>query len=199
MKKFFLVILLFTLGTSLAFAQPSRPKLSEEAAASAIQKRNWLVGTSIGDLSYNFDTETFTFGIFPRAGYFVSDNAVLGSEAQLSLVAFDGGEIFTYGITPFARYYFPEGARATGRFFGEAVFGIAGSSIEDSDEDAIVSTVWGLRGGYAHFISNTVAIEGTLGYVNTTADIDVGNSESGLSIALGFNLYLQSKANMGEE
>lgn len=174
---------------------PSEPEIEEGAAYEAIQQYNWFLGASLGNLGYNFDTETFSLSIRPRFGYFISDNALLGIEPELGLVAFDGGEAWTYGITPFARYYFPEGSGPNGRIFAEAILGFAGSSLEGSDEDSGLSVVYGLRAGYAYFITNSVGVEATFGYTFSDADVFVGNARTGLNLAFGFGIYLHSKRN----
>jgi hypothetical protein len=197
MKQSFLLILAFFATSIIATAQTDlpRPQVRAPVAADAIQQGNWILGADIGNLGYNFKSETFSFEIMPRAGLFVSDNAVIGIQTQLGLIAYDNGEQFYYGLTPFARYYFPEGARASGRWFGEAVVGFAGSSLENSDEDAIFSSVFGLRAGYAHFVGQNVALEGSIGYTRTNSDIDIGTAKSGLSLGFGFNIYLPGRNN----
>ncbi|WP_224998945.1 hypothetical protein [Cesiribacter sp. SM1] len=166
------------------------PQVKAPVAGEAISQGNWLLGANIGNLGFNFKSEMFQLGIEPKAGYFISDNAVIGVQTLLNLEVYDGGEAFHYGVTPFVRYYFPEGARASGRWFGEALIGFGGSSTEDSEEDAALSHVWGFKGGYAHFVGQNVALEGVLGYVRTNADFDTGHGITGLSVGFGFNIYL---------
>ncbi|TXK52639.1 porin family protein [Pontibacter qinzhouensis] len=196
MKRFFVLTssILFFAASVIAQDLP-RPQTTAPVASEAIQQGNWMVGANVGNLGFNFKSDNFQIDLNPRAGYFISDNAAIGAEAQLGLQIYDGGEIFRYGLTPFVRYYFPEGAAPTHRWFGEAIAGIAGSSLKDSNDDAIFSGVWGLRGGYAHFVASNVALEAILGYTRTSADINTGNSTSGLSLGLGFQIYLPGRAN----
>lgn len=171
--------------------QLTRPQTTAPVAGEAVAKGNWLVGASIGNIGHNFKSETFTFDINPRAGFFISDNAAIGAQVQLGFIAYDGGEDFRYGLTPFVRYYFPEGAAPTHRWFGEAVLGFAGSSMEDSEGDAIFSAVYGVGAGYAHFVASNVALEGMLNLIRSNANIDVSNdSSTGLSFSLGLQIYL---------
>ena len=169
------------------------PQTTAAVAGDAVQEGNWLIGATIGNIGFNFKSDFFTLNINPRAGYFISDNAAIGSEVQLALDIYDGGETFRYGLTPFVRYYFPEGAAPTHRWFGEAIAGIAGSSEEDSEGYKIFSSVLGLRAGYAHFVARHVALEAILGYTRTSADISVGTGESGLNLALGLQVYLPGR------
>lgn len=171
-----------------------RPQTTAPVSSEAVRQGNWLVGADIGSIGMNFKSETFGFDVSPRAGYFISDNAALGASAQLGLTIYDGGEAWRYGLTPFIRYYFPEGAAPTHRWFGEAVVGLAGSSQEDSDGDAILSRVYGVRAGYAHFVASNVALEGTLNLIRSNANIDIDNSaETGLSVAVGLQIYLPGR------
>jgi len=198
MKKFFILsFLMLAVGFQLAAQTlPTLPQTTEAVANSAVQKGNWLVGAGIGSIGQNFKSNTFSLDIQPRAGYFISDNAAIGAEAQLGLELYDDGQNFKYGLTPFIRYYFPEGAAPTHRWFGEALVGFAGSSLEDSDDDSALSAVYGVRAGYAHFVARNVALEGTLNLIRSHADIDVGDSGStGLSLGLAFQIYLPSGGN----
>ncbi|WP_266205530.1 hypothetical protein [Pontibacter kalidii] len=199
MKKTILLSAFLTLIGLSASAQIEEeireraPQTTAPVASEAVRDGNWLIGATIGNIGFNFKSDFFTLNVNPRAGYFISDNAAIGTEIQLGLDIYDGGETFRYGLTPFVRYYFPEGAAPTHRWFGEAVVGIAGSSEEDSEGDSVFSSVLGLRAGYAHFVAQNVALEGILGYTRTSADISVGSGESGLNLAIGLQVYLPGR------
>lgn len=199
MKRIYLLLTFLIFISSPLFAQDldmTKPQTSAAVASDAIQQGNWLVGGSIGSIGYNFRSETFQLILEPRAGYFISDNAVIGTQAQLGVVFYDGGENFSYGLTPFARYYFPEGASPTSRWFGEALAGFAGSSLKDSEGDNILASVLGLRAGYAHFVARNIALEATINYTRTSADITIDTGTSGLSVGIGFQIYLPGRGNM---
>ncbi|WP_181307104.1 hypothetical protein [Rufibacter sp. XAAS-G3-1] len=197
MKKTLLTFSLVMAVVGSAMAQTiTRPQSTAPVEASTIQQGNWLIGAGIGSIGHNFKSETFTFEIEPRAGYFISDNAAIGTQVQLAAQIFDGGEFFSYGLTPFIRYYFPEGAAPTHRWFGEALVGFAGSNLEDVEGDRFFSTVYGVRAGYAHFVATNVSLEGTLNLVRSKANIDVGSGTSGntgLSLGVGLQIYLPSR------
>jgi hypothetical protein len=159
-------------------------------AFEAVQKGNWLIGAGIGSIGQNFKSKTFSFELQPRAGYFISDNAAIGLQTQLGLQIYKGGESFRYGVTPFIRYYFPEGAAPTHRWFGEGVVGFGGSNLKDNNGDAFLSTVYGVRAGYAHFVASNVALEGTLNLIRSHANIDIGDQGTGLSLGLALQIYL---------
>ncbi|WP_439883088.1 hypothetical protein ACSX1A_07935 [Pontibacter sp. MBLB2868] len=199
MKRIFLLLTFLSILSYSASAQieeeirQRRPQTTAAVASDAVREGNWIVGANIANIGMNFKSDFFTLNVNPRAGYFISDNAAIGTEVQLALDIYDGGETFRYGLTPFVRYYFPEGAAPTHRWFGEAIAGIAGSSEEDDEGDSVFSSVIGLRAGYAHFVAQNVALEAILGYTRTSADISVGSGQSGLNLSFGLQVYLPGR------
>jgi hypothetical protein len=184
----------FLMGTCAPIhAQLTSPQTSANVGDAPIRQGRWLVGGSIGSTGYNFSTKTFQFNVDPKLGYFFRDNIAIGGQGTIGLSFYKGGSTVNYGVAPFIRYYFPETATRTGRWFGEGSLGINGSHKKNSEEDLPVSLMLGLRGGYAHFIARNVAIEGTLGYTFTRADISSSSGDSGLGLAFGFQIYLPGK------
>ncbi len=199
MKTLFLLPLLLLAATFNSVAQdvPEPPPTSAPVAADAISKGNWLIGGSIASTGFNFDTDTYDLRVNPKAGYFIGENVAIGTELILDLTVFDDDTDFGYGIAPFVRYYFPELANPSGRFFQEGTVGIAGSNVEGSDDEP-VSFLAGIRFGYAHFVARNVAIEGILGYTYTKADIDASTGAGGLGISLGLQIYLPGRGAVEE-
>jgi len=188
MKKFTFLCLL--LGGFAISAQAQRvettPQTSANVGLEPIRQGNWMVGGSIGNIGYSFEGDAFNIGVSPRAGYFVSDGLAIGAQATLGFTAVkDTDNEWNYGIAPFVRYYFPRGASASGRFFGQGDIGIAGSSV-GSD----VSLALGANVGYAHFITQTVALEVMGGYNYSKANVNAGGGQSGLGVSVGFQIYL---------
>lgn len=164
----------------------TRPQTSANVGLTPIKQGNWMVGGSLANLGYSFEGKAFNVNLQPRAGYFISDGVAIGAQANLGLTAVKGKDNeWNYGIAPFARYYFPKGASASGRFFGQGDIGIAGSSAGKS-----VSLALGANVGYAHFITQTVALEVTAGYNYTKANVNLGDKSTGLGVGLGFQIYL---------
>jgi len=197
MKNLFLLFAGLIAFTFKVSAQDiGRPQTTAPVAYDAVQKGNWLVGAGIGSIGQNFKSKTFNLDVQPRAGYFISDNAALGLQAELGLSIYNGGETFSYGAYPFIRYYFPEGAAPTHRWFGEGVVGFGGSSLKDNDGDSFLSSVYGVRAGYAHFVASNVALEGNLSLIRSHANINVGeNQGTGLSLGLALQIYLPGRGN----
>ncbi|MFD2969711.1 hypothetical protein [Sphingobacterium bambusae] len=191
MKKFTLLMALvggFTLTTQAQRVETT-PQTSANVGLTPIKQGNWMIGGSVGNIGYSFEGKKFGININPRAGYFITDGLALGAQANLGFAAVkDVDNVYNYGISPFVRYYFPGGASASGRFFGQGDVGIAGSS-QGSD----VSLALGANVGYAHFITQTVALEVMAGYNYSKANVNAGNGQSGLGLAVGFQIYLPGK------
>lgn len=191
MKKITLLAALLVGGILTSNAQSKlpveTPKLSEKVGTTPIKKGNWLVGASVGSTGYSFEKESFSLDVMPRAGYFISDGIAVGLEVGGGLETVkDGDNIWNYKFAPFVRYYFPEGASATGRFFGQGDIGVTGYSATDSD----VSFAFGIAGGYSHFVSRNVALEATVGYNYSKSDKGTVAKQSGLGLAVGFQIFL---------
>jgi len=188
MKKLILSTILAVGLISFTQAQTvtTTPQTSANVGLSPVKAGNWMVGGSIGNIGYSFEGKAFNIGVSPRAGYFVSDGLAIGAQASLGLTAVkDKDNEWNYGIAPFVRYYFPEGASSTGRFFGQGDVGIAGSSVGSG-----VSLALGANVGYAHFITNTVALEVMAGYNYTKSNVNLGDKQTGLGVSVGFQIYL---------
>lgn len=183
----------FILGASIfTNAQEIKtPQTSSEVGTKPIQKGNWMIGGSIGSAGYSFEGETFNINLSPRAGYFISDGIAIGAEIGGGLQTVkDGDNVWSYGVSPFIRYYFPEGASSTGRFFGQGSVGISGAS---AGSESDTSFAFGVNGGYAHFITENVALEGMVGYNYSKSDLATVGKQSGLGFSVGFQIYLPGK------
>jgi len=182
-----LLLTVFAAGYS---QEITTPQYMQNVGTKPIQKGNWLVGGSIGALGYSFESENFNINLMPKAGYFISDGIAIGLGVNLGFSTVkDGDNIWGYGIKPFIRYYFPEGSSASGRFFGQGDLGITGANEGASD----TSFAFGLNLGYAHFITNTVALEVTAGYNYSKSDAANAVAQNGLGAAVGFQIYLPGK------
>lgn len=188
MKNLFLFTIAFLFTSTAALAQQieTKPQMSQAVGDEPIQKGNWMVGGSLGSLGYSFEGKSFNINVNPRAGYFVSDGIAIGASVNGGLTTSkDYDDVWTYGVAPFIRYYFPEGASATGRFFGQGEVGIAGSSIGNSADIAL-----GIGMGYAHFVTRSVALEAVAGYNYSKATTANATAQSGLGVSLGFQIYI---------
>ncbi len=160
-------------------------------AVEPVQKGNWMVGASLGSLGYAFESEQFNINLAPQAGYFVQDNLALGLKLGLGWVTVKNADnFFTYELSPFVRYYFPNAAAGNGRFFLQGDIGVTGTSAANTDAALKV----GANVGYAHFLNRNVAVEVTAGYNYSESNFPGADSQSGLGVAAGFQIYLPGRS-----
>ena len=191
MKKLFLLLALGVFTTSAFGQEITTPQTSANVGSTPIKEGNWLVGGSIGSLGYSFEGENFNINLSPQAGYFISDGIAVGLTTGFGLQTVKGGDnIYHYKLMPFARYYFPEGASSTGRFFGQGEVGVTGAK---SGGVSDTSFGFGVNTGYAHFVSRNVALEGMVGYNYSKSNLANAQAQNGLGLAVGFQIYLGSK------
>lgn len=189
MKKITLLAALLVGGLVSANAQKiETPKLSEKVGTTPIKQGNWIVGGALGSTGYSFEEESFNINISPRAGYFISDGIAVGLELGAGLQTVkDGDNVWNYKVMPFARYYFPEGASETGRFFGQGSIGISGADVAGESD---TSFAFAINAGYSHFVSRNVALEAIVGYNYSKSNQANASSQNGLGIAFGFQIFL---------
>lgn len=166
----------------------SIPELSKKVGNTPIKKGNWIVGGALGSTGYSFEEESFNINITPRAGYFISNGVALGLEVGAGLQTVkDGDNIWNYKVMPFARYYFPEGASETGRFFGQGAIGISGAEVGGKSD---TSFAFNVNAGYSHFVSRNVALEAIVGYNYSKSNQSNASAHNGLGVSLGFQIFL---------
>lgn len=113
------------------------------------------------------------FDLHGKAGYFFLEN--FGAGVKLDFDKVD--EFSTFAFSVFGRYYLNN----------VIILGASlGTYKVDNDSFDASSTVLGLEGGYAAFITDNIAIEPTLNIDLYSGDIDA--TRFGLNV--GFSLYL---------
>ncbi|MFD0700883.1 outer membrane beta-barrel protein [Myroides pelagicus] len=189
MKKITLLAALLIGGIVTANAQKiETPKLAEKVGTTPIKKGNWIVGGALGSTGYSFEDKSFNINLSPRAGYFISDGIAVGLEVGAGLQTVkDASDIWSYKVMPFARYYFPEGASETGRFFGQGAVGISGAETSNSSD---TSFAFALNAGYSHFVTRNVALEAIVGYNYSKSNQASASAHNGLGLSVGFQIFL---------
>ncbi|MCU4176427.1 outer membrane beta-barrel protein [Carboxylicivirga sp. N1Y90] len=130
------------------------------------------VGYNDGFSSYKHYTELtsndYNFNLTPNLGYFISDGLAIGASLPLGYTfskVSDGTESksFSYGISPFVKYYFDFGMFVEGQVAWHNVNEESESDFLEKDFD-VTSKSLGLAVGYAIFINSKVSIEPKLIY-----------------------------------
>ncbi|MEK6509849.1 MULTISPECIES: hypothetical protein [Myroides] len=191
MKKRAIVFCIFLIGVGMNAQLKERistPELSKKVGSTPIKQGNWIVGGAIGSTGYSFEEESFNINIVPRAGYFISKGVALGMEIGAGLQTVKAGDnIWNYKVMPFVRYYFPEGASDTGRFFGQGALGISGAEVGKKSD---TSFAFNINAGYSHFVSYNVALEAIVGYNYSKSNQSNASAHNGLGVSIGFQIFL---------
>ena len=132
------------------------------AASAQTEKGSWLVG---GNLGLNTSKNNTNIDFSPKAGYFFLHNFAAGAAIDLGYSKVVDIKTTTFGIGPFARYYF---GTMNIRPFGDAEFSVNSQKQKTpSTSNTYNSTSFFLGAGLAGFINRNVAIEGLAGYSHT--------------------------------
>lgn len=173
-----------------------------------LQEGNIMLGTDLGSglasttsnglFSMNFglnDGAGWEIGISPKAGYFLSDNLVLGAIVNLGFSKSptsgnQSTEIFVYGVQAFSRFYVTpaeanlEELVSTGRFFLETNAGLAGINVTGGSTTN--GFAFGFGPGYSWFLNETIALEASAKYNGL-----VGGGNTDYQHSIGVNLGIQ--------
>ena len=175
------------------------------------EKGNFLIGagTNLGfaslssELEYNGDSQDVgsskVFDITLGAGYFVSDNIVIGLQVpyeRTSIEDSDGEEetMTVSAIAPFLRGYI--GGSDTVKPFLEAGIGFGSVKEEatnidyERSEDMFLYT---LNAGVSVFLNEVVALDIALGYAHSSMELedsDVKIISKGFASNIGFAIFL---------
>lgn len=140
------------------------------------EKGTWLLGGSASFVSVE-DVSVLT--INPNIGVFVTNNFALGLNASFSKVE-DNDPLISFG--PVARFYL--GNSDSGKFFGQ----LGGTLLTTSEfNDFILG--YGLKAGYAVFISKSIALEFAGGYDGFRELNDDAYKYSGYGVTIGFQIH----------
>jgi len=150
-------------------------------------KGDVLIGGSLGfqtgegSNSFNFD---------PNVGFFVGDNFALGGALGFSSSKLGELNTTTFGIGPFARYYF--GTTSTKPFVVTEVDFLSTSFKTNGIKTNSSGFGWLLGLGFAAFINETIAVEGVSGY--NYSKFKNTDGSGGFALRLGFQVYLNKKS-----
>lgn len=139
-----------------------------------------------GGLSLRTGENTSQFSFNPTVGYFFADNFTFGGELSFSSNKQGNVRNTSFGIGPFARYYF--GKTTTKPFVVSELNFVSTTSKAPSVPDIKSNGTNFLFGlGFAAFINETVAVEGVSGY--NYAKFKGASGNGGFSLRFGFGLY----------
>ncbi|GAA4303000.1 opacity family porin [Compostibacter hankyongensis] len=159
------------------------------------QKGNLMIGSQLANIGGVFQNNSneFDFSITPSIAYFIHDNLALGGMLNLGLEAPKGAPTtFTYGIGPWARYYFATPEELD--FSKHAAFfldGFVGFQGENHSKGGGSTNGLGIKvgPGVSYFITPNVALDAALDY-NVVIGFGNATTVNRLAINLGFQIFL---------
>ena len=164
------------------------------AATAQTETGSWLVG---GNVNLNTAKNNTNIGISPMVGYFFAENFAAGANISLDYSKYEvstgEGRSTTFGLGPFARYYF-------GNSNTRPLLHGSWNFISEKDKSKIYSPAaetsstrngsqFFIGGGLAGFINRNVALEALAGY-NHFKYRHAGDGSGGFLLRVGFQVYL---------
>jgi outer membrane protein len=192
MKKILLTVFALTMF-NVAFAQFNKGRMIVGGAVGFQTTTEKQTGTTP-------TAKENTFSLSPNFGYFVANKFAVGLNLNLSNTTekYSGGS-YDYKIitrsfiaSPFVRYYFGPGIFVQGQYgIGSAKSGYDDPSSSNTTKYAV--SQWSLGIGYAYFLNDHVAIEPSVKYQSSVLKEkgqDIKDTNSGIAINIGFQIYL---------
>ncbi len=148
-------------------------------------KGDWMVG---GNMIINTTQGNKQFVFQPSGGYFFAKNFVAGAMLTFSVVQPDQVQTTTFGLGPYARYYF-DLKNATFKPFLESdlSFGTQTRDENGSRSNTTINSFF-LGAGGAFFINSNVALEAVAGM--NRSKVQSKSPETGFLFRFGFQVHL---------
>jgi hypothetical protein len=153
------------------------------AASAQTESGNWLIG---GNLNLNTAKNSTQVGINPTVGYFFANNFAAGGTINFSHSRAGDNRSTTFGIGPFARYYF--GSSMVRPLIHANVDFNSTKFKTPLDTHSENGTDFFVGAGLADFINRNVALEALAGYYH--AAISGQEGSGGFNLRIGFQVYL---------
>jgi hypothetical protein len=173
MKKYFFILFLFL--ASVSFSQIEKP----------ITKGSMLIGGSIKHSTLSIHFTNFQFNASPSFGYFVADHFAVGMELPVSIFKMSQIHNYSYGYSPFVRYYFNNGLFASVQFSQIFTDYQDINMIRNKMNYFVVAP--GI--GYSYFLNKNVALEGGVFYEESFYKNSIGN-QGELSFRFGLQIFI---------
>lgn len=160
-------------------------------ASAQTERGNWLAG---GNVELNTAKNDTRIMFTPSVGYFFANNFAGGANISLDYAKTGTTRSSTWGIGPFARYYFGA-ANVRPLIHGNVDFTSTKNKVAGVS-NTFTGTNYFLGAGLAAFINRNVALEGLAGYSHTAYENQTGTG--GFRLKIGFQAYLSHRqvANM---
>jgi hypothetical protein len=162
-KQLLLLIVAATIATT-GTAQFKKGNLLVETSLGNINLGNYNSSTETSGVTRKYDSKSFSIGLYPRVGFFVTDNVVVGTELSLSFYSSSSndfnnngvktsdskGSSFDIGLSPFLRYYFNAAKDSKGRFFAQVGGGFSTTASNNYDYNYYSGTTGALTSKFKY-------------------------------------------------
>jgi len=165
-------------------------------AKAQIQQGNVLVGADFANFNIGLSKpNVIDLNLTPSAAWFIKDNVALGGYVNFGLETAKGSSTTTtYGVGALGRYYTGKDVEVLkhGRFFGEATFGVGGTSVSDGG-GSTNGINFSFGPGFAYFVTPSIGLETMVKYNGLGGFGDIGY-QSNLNLSFGLQVYLPGKS-----
>lgn len=136
-----------------------------------------------GTIEYTRYTHKFSFN--PGVGYFIKDNLALGLNTTLG-IAKTGYKYYSYGIGPYAKYYFNNGIFLKTETFFSSYKVVA----RETDRSTNFTISPGI--GYAFFLNPKISLEPSINYIYSKYKNDMTSpvKDNLLRFEIKLNMFL---------
>ncbi|MBK8139837.1 MAG: outer membrane beta-barrel protein [Chitinophagaceae bacterium] len=154
-------------------------------ATAQTNQGDWMVG---GNFRLNTSDNNSEISFTPSAGAFIVDNLALEGNFSLGYSKSGNNKYTTFGIGPFARYYFTTESQAVRPIIHGSFNYLSTKQKIGNVSSTNNGTNFFIGGGAAMFISKNVSIDALLGYDRTKYKNFSGSG--GFAFNVGFQVYL---------
>lgn len=158
-----------------------------------------MMGAQLANISGTFQNNSnqFNLVISPSAAYFFRDNLAVGAKLDLGLdVLKDAPTTFTYGIGPWARYYFTDVPQEMqfskyAAFFVDGFVGVQGV-VHNKGGGNTNGLGIQVGPGISYFITPDISLDGSI-YYNLVLGFGNATTANSVGINLGFQVFLPTR------
>ena len=150
-----------------------------------ITKGNMMVGGAMQFSKWSIHFDNVQFNASPSFGYFIANQLAVGIELPVSVFKMAQIHNYSYGYSPFVRFYMKNG------LFFSLQFSHIFSDNQDINMNRSKMNFFVIAPGigYSYFLNKNIALEGGVFYEQTIFNNSIG-SQGELGLRFGFRIFL---------
>ncbi len=150
-----------------------------------ITKGNMMIGGTMQLTKWSSHFNNIQFNASPSFGYFVANHLAVGLELPVSVFKMSQIHNYSYGYSPFVRYYLKNGLFASFQFSHIFVDNQDINSIQSKNTQFMFTP--GV--GYSYFLNKNVAFEGGVFYEETYFK-NLSWTQGSLNFRIGLQIFI---------